>query len=743
MSKRRDFRTMCIARASWRFLLLLVTGLSAAQGHAQESKNPQQPQGEDEVITVKSRVVNTDVMVVDKKGKQITDLKAEDFVVYENGVQQQVEFFEAPLVKSEPGKPPAANDNARPAGTGPAPGATPRNIISLVLDGLSTEQTNLKPVREGAIKYIRERVGESDGVAVFAVTGGLKLLQPYTNNKEKLISVVENAYSSAASSKNFEQRDIAATIEQLREISSSVSGPVANGPGAGAAGSAVAEAMSAMRTLQAFLKLRSALSLQQSRPILAALAAICEGLRNVPGKKTLVLFSQGFVTPAVLDWQVQSTIDLANRANVAIYIIDSAGLRGGGTRSGAVNPIGPLGAVSGLAEQEQRIQASGGENVFDQVRHEGQNREYDILYRISEDSGGKFIKGTNDIAKGLDRMDQEIRSRYTLGYHSTDSNFDGSFRKLKFEVRRPGAQVISRAGFYAVANDEVVPLSPEEKKLLTSFATAEASPSLPISVDAVPFRSREGYYLIPLSLELPLSAVKFEQKENKQRMELDVLGVVREAQDRVLFRLGGKFEVAVAADKTEAALKNNLFYRQDVELAPGAYNIDLIVRDKLSGKLAAKREKILLPEASAEFSSTGVVLSRRVESARAPQGAQAVPADVLSDEGVLIRPSPSREFRAADNLVVFFQLYNATNDNATGKPLVMVTVTLTKDGKAVTKPVDYRLNATQTDPVPHLTFARHVSLSGLPAGQYTAMINVRDMVALKLIKHQVTFVIVP
>src|ERR1043165_4455421 len=55
-------------------------------------------------------------------------------------------------------------------------------------------------------------------------------------------------------------------------------------------------------------------SLQQARPVLAALAAIAEGLRPIPGKKTVVLFSQGFVTPAVLDWQVQSTIDIANRS---------------------------------------------------------------------------------------------------------------------------------------------------------------------------------------------------------------------------------------------------------------------------------------------------------------------------------------------------------------------------------------------------------------------------------------------
>src|SRR6185295_15410680 len=113
-----------------------------------------------------------------------------------------------------------------------------------------------------------------------------------------------------------------------------------------AGGAAAARVMIAQRVLQQFIKLRTALSLQQARPVLAALAALAEGLRPIPGKKTVVLFSQGFVTPAVLDWQVQSTIDIANRANVAIYIIDSAGLKASAPQSGSYVPTTPLGGIS-------------------------------------------------------------------------------------------------------------------------------------------------------------------------------------------------------------------------------------------------------------------------------------------------------------------------------------------------------------------------------------------------------------
>jgi VWFA-related protein len=528
---------------------------------------------------------------------------------------------------------------------------------------------------------------------------------------------------------------MAENIAKLRkELEGSESAPAIT---TAAGGSTSAQAMIAARVLQQYVKLRSALAVQQSRPILAAIAAICEAQRSIPGKKTLVLFSQGFVAPAMLDWQVQTTIDIANRANVAIYVIDSAGLREGGTKSGALVPASPLAGVSAITNQEQRIQSVGGETVFDNVRHEGLDREYDILYRIAGDTGGKFIKGSNDIAQGLGRIDQEIRSRYTLAYRSTDQNFDGRFRKLKVEVRRPETQVISRAGYYAIAHEEIVPLSPGEKRLLANFAVTEANTTLPMFVEFSSFRSREGLYTVPVSIEVPPARVKFGRQGNKELLQLDIFGVVRNGQDKILSRLGGSFDVALSPEQYQTIVSNNIFYRQDLELPAGAYKIDLAFRDRLSGKVAARRLELLLPEMDSEFATSPVLLSRYAEPAKGT----AAQADVLSPEGVQIRPSPSHLFHPNDNLIVFFQVYNAATNTDMSKPLVRITLTLMKDNKPVSKPIDYVLSDIDSQPVPHLTFAKYISLAGLAAGRYSAMIEVRDMVTRKFVKKEEPFVI--
>ena len=715
---------------------LLLAGaifLAAIPARSQDKKDSRTSPDQEDVIRISANLISVDVMVKDKKGKAITDLKAEDFTLSENGVRQNIEFFDSTLAGgSDPARTGSISVITRPG----QPNNLPRNIIALVLDGQTTEGANLKHVRDGLMKYIRERISDSDSVALFAISGGLQLLQPFTQDKARLLAAVEKADGVSTVSKTSEQRGINEAIAAIRD-------QLAAAPPADivtpAGGSAAAQAMISRRVLEQYIQLRSSLSSQQTRPILAGLAAICEGLRAIPGKKTLVMFSQGFIAPQNLDWQVQSTIDLANRANVAIYIIDASGLTGGTPPSGALVPTSALSGISAANSQESRIRAGAGESVFDITRQEGLNRQQDLLYRISGDTGGQFIKNTNDVAAGLERIDEEIRSRYTLAYRSTDPNFDGSFRKVKIEVGRADAKVMARAGYYAIPPTQVVPLAPEDKKLFADFEATLAHSTLPLFVQVSSFPSQPGYYIVPLSFEIPPTAIKFGPKGNKQLLQLDVLGLVRaEGDDKILSRLGGNFDVELTARQFESILNDKIFYRQDMQLEAGSYTIDLVVKDRLSGKVAAKRQSLKLAATDAEFSATEAVLSRHAEPLLQPLAGTA---DVLMAGNVQIRPSPSREFQAADNLIIFFKLYNAAPAAETGKPVVRVILTLLKDGKPAMKPLDYLLTESETEPVPHLTFAKYVKLAGLATGKYSVVIEAKDLTQNKSVKQEASFVI--
>src|SRR6185369_5079873 len=180
-------------------------------------------------------------------------------------------------------------------------------------------------------------------------------------------------------------------------------------------------------------------------------------------------------------------------------------------------------------------------------------------------------------------------------------------------------------------------------------------------------------------------------------------------------------------------------YRQDMLLTPGEYTIELVVKDRQSGKMSARREQFLLPDVNTEFATTGVVLSRYVEAVNA----LATERDVFTTRNTTIRPSAARQFRASDNLVMYFDVYNAANSPDTGKPMVRVTARLMKDGQPATKPFDFVLSDVDNTPVPHLTFAEYIRLTGMTPGNYTVTIEAKDMVSKKVVKQEQSFVLVP
>jgi len=88
-------------------LLTVFLGLSFVVAAAQDTKQTKSSAAEDDVIKITSNLVSVDVMVKDKKGKALTNLKAEDFTVTENGVRQSIEFFDSPLTTANKAGQPA------------------------------------------------------------------------------------------------------------------------------------------------------------------------------------------------------------------------------------------------------------------------------------------------------------------------------------------------------------------------------------------------------------------------------------------------------------------------------------------------------------------------------------------------------------------------------------------------------------------------------------------------------------
>ena len=226
-----------------------------------------------------------------------------------------------------------------------------------------------------------------------------------------------------------------------------------------------AQAMSAY--LNRLLAERTLLSLQD----------ITDALRAWKGRKTLVLFSEGFPVrnpreeqlggpldqvygrgDEVLD-AVDRLTDLANRASVVIHTLDPRGLFSAGISAADSVPLASPADFSSLLQD----------------RHAALHASQASLAYLAEQTGGLAVVNNNDVGAGVASILSGSRGYYLVGYEPGRATFGGGrprFHQLKVRVKRRGLKVRSRKGFFGVS-DEALPSAP------SSTLPLEPSPDLP------------------------------------------------------------------------------------------------------------------------------------------------------------------------------------------------------------------------------------------------------------------------
>lgn len=140
-----------------------------------------------------------------------------------------------------------------------------------------------------------------------------------------------------------------------------------------------------------------------------ALGVYLDGAASEDGRHVLVLYTDGGDTSSVMTFH--EARGLLRASDVTVYA------------------IGFLSHLSRSSEFEQRMR----------------------LRTLAETTGGlAFFPGAvDDLAATYATIAAEVRGQYTVGYLSSNAKADGAWRKVEIRVRRPGAKVRARQGYYA------------------------------------------------------------------------------------------------------------------------------------------------------------------------------------------------------------------------------------------------------------------------------------------------------
>lgn len=380
-----------------------------------------------------SNTIAVEATVVDKSGKPVTDLTAADFQILEDGKRQPVQTI---YLVSAPSNGSPAGAMAKAGISAPALRVEARNRVMIFVFDLShLSADGYKRSRSAVESFLKDGALPSDMVGILA--GGAMLNNKIETDKAALVKAMDSIKGPNQARYNdlrswprlVDDAEALAIARGARETTDRV---VLRACGErpdecnNRAGDEVVR-----QQIEAKARQFTSESHRDAQLTLAELATLANGLGRFPGRKQVVVFSDGFLTTE-LETQLKTVVELAARNNVRFSTLDSRGLNRDPRAQNFMNdqPLTTPGDMTsmGLASDNNT----------------------DALSSLAIDTGGEFLLNRNDLRPAIDIIATMSGNYYVLGY-TPDKPVDGSYRKIDVKVVRPGLTIRARRGYVATA----------------------------------------------------------------------------------------------------------------------------------------------------------------------------------------------------------------------------------------------------------------------------------------------------
>ncbi len=564
--------------------------LAAGSVHGQgQPPAPQQPP-----ITFRAEVnyVEVDARVLDAQGKFVTDLKPEDFEVFEDRRPQKVTAFslvnipverqQRPLFASKPVEPDVRNN---------LQGADGR-IYLLVLDDLHTTALRSQRTKLAARTFIERYIGANDLAAVVHTCGRGDAGQDFTSNPRLLLQAVDKFMGRKLRS---------STLNKIDDVNRRA--------GTGLESDPARDLDDKERGFQA-------------RNALDTVRNLSQYLGNIRGRrKALVMFSEGIdyniydimsidnsgatESTSVMD-ATRDMIAAATRANVAIYGVDPRGL-------GA--------SFDGLAE----IQSFPDDTSLGLTQSALLNETrlgQDSLRTMSDETGGFAVVNRNDFATAFQRIVDDNSSYYVMGYYSTNERRDGRFRRIEVRVKdRPGLVVRARKG-YVAPRGRVPETKAASTKDAPSVELKEALesplplPALPLAVTAAVFKGPAQRGSVVISTFIHGGSLPFAEEGGMFKNDLEVIGIATDDKGKSFSTDRNTVNLNMKPDTANRVRATGFRVIQSLDLQPGRYLLRVAVREGNTRKAGMVTYDLDVPEfTKAPLTMSGVAMTSAMSSA--------------------------------------------------------------------------------------------------------------------------------
>jgi VWFA-related protein len=637
-------------------------------------------------------LVQIDVQVVDRDGNPVKGLKQDQFRVVEDGKEQKVstfEYFDVEKIET------AGAADQTPITISLGAIAPPeqvqqqvkdRRLTVLFFDMSSLEPDQLLRSIAASDKFVRTQMSPADLVGIVIFGNQLSVIADLTNDKVFL----ERALSALRPGADAQLAALADAAAQPTDFTSTED------------------------TDAAFTADNTEFNIFNTDRKLAAIEAVSDILKDIPGRKSVVHFTGGITqTGEENRSQLRAATDAANRSNVSIYTIDARGLL-------AEIPGGD--ATTGAASGTSMFT---GNSVYTQTQSREDSRE--TLATLASDTGGKSFFDLGDFGDAFKSVQADGTGYYLVGYYSTDGARDGRWRNVKVSVSNlpAGAHIHYREGYYAEKEFGVYTTEDRERQLEDAMSSETPVVELPIAVETAAFRLNDTQFFVPIAAKLASSALQWAQKSGRRQTAFDFAAEIRVAKtNRVAGALRDTITVQLDTARFQQVQQQALLYQGGFILAPGNYTLKFLARENESGRIGTFEENISLPAPQPDkLQLSSVLLSSQLETVHKTSEVktQALAEDArmqsspLDVEGQRIVPSVTRVFTDQQMMYVFFQAYPPAKSDPNGLRAGLV---LFRNGARVNQTP--MVEPAEVDPkTGAASFRISLPLSSVAPGRYT------------------------
>lgn len=685
------------------------------------------PKTDGDVVKISTALIQIDATVTDKDGNTVADLTADDFEVYENDQKQPITNFSFIALQPERAAkaPPVPANSADAINLPPVPTRLRpeqvRRTIALVVDDLGLSFANTKFVKDSLKKFVNEQMQPGDLVAIVSTGKGMGALQQFTSDKRMLYAAIEKIKFNV-------RRETWSFAPIQPSFKDDLNAGMNNFTGE-------TRATSVLGTEQ---DRQFDISLNQFREdafstgTLGAIKFVINGMKQINGRKAIMLFSEGFslmqnvsmnpnatalnpnATQNVVNPRIEGAIreltDAANRSGVIIYAIDPRGL---------VEP--------GFTAEDRRVSLRDTppalQDIDIRVREEKLLDTQHSLKYITEETGGFAVINNNNISKGIQRVLNDQRGYYLLAYQPDEDTFDPEkrrFNKLKIKLKRSDLKIRYRSGFFGVSDSDSLAAKSSQQRMLDALVSPFGAGEISLDLTTL-FASdaKDGSFMRSF-MHVKGGDLVFVKEDGWHVAKFEVLAVTFGENGAIIDTSNRSGLIKVKAEALKEVQERGLVYSMTTPAkTPGAYQFRIAMRDLNTQKIGAANQFIEVPNLKKQMALSGLLLESSETREKRRKGENNIlQSDTQRDRAV-------RSFRAGTQVMFGASIYNFAAKS--GAPNLSTQFRIFRDNQPIYASEESPLTFDGRADTQNVDIGGAFGLgSDMPTGEYILQVIVKD-----------------